>query len=906
MSSSPWLVNGGVLVHASDFWFSSRSSSQNICSPIPDMDCVGNDVSNTTSALTAADCCALCSAESWCRAWSFEPTPHCFLKNDCEHPTIAKGDVSGIVGGALTITDTRTVLGSDDVGVYNGYEITWSASSPSMMIPLVTTFLCYTDASAIAFMTTWPSGATSTNTSDPFVPGTYNSNVAHFPSFSNNYEWAGSSIRYLHVDGIWTLNEVWGTGLLDFSATDSPTWLLNSSAPSMGTLILSPLDSLKAQRVGTFVDPVTHDSLFSAGLYSTVTSIPANFSSRYAIWASPNGVSAAALEWGAEMQRIYKTERLPTSRDIINSKLSYWSDNGATLFQAYWDQHCPTRNCTAVSIPNGTNAEQTFLALKNSHVADNIPVAIYQLDTWWFYQWADFEKGGSLDCTDWMPRADLWPRGIQYVTQHMPLLLYSWGWVTPENGNTMLNFTWIPSIDGKQAMVALDQVYSFYSMIRDRFLTFNGTSYETDNTASFTGGWGQSRESVDSASRYWAGFATPWCEAGIPVQTCESTAGDLLETLRYGCVTSQRDTIDDVPGSHGGNPLVPGGGSEPFFLHRWRVGHDRLLMAALAQRPFFDNVWSVMWQNASTWAGNPEVYVELAWIIAVFTSGAVGFGDFPGDSNRTLIMTACRTDGILLTASLPSYYVDAVYLPIGTVTGLNPTIGRIYQAPSFLADSPASAAAAASLAATRGNYDLSYFSTTVPASAPFLTLLSIDINASVSISPGMLTPDLSPTAVSSRAGVAGMVNWYVALPWARGFDVTAAECADGAPSTPCTVIFSPDQPLAVFTGAPQLNSTHDFELWSLAPVYANGFALLGELNKVIRVSTSRLPWVTPTGQGQIPPELSFGVIGEPGESVSIAVLAPAGLIRLVTVTLPSEGFTTVTCVGNVSTCSESA
>ena len=256
----------------------------------------------------------------------------------------------------------------------------------------------------------------------------------------------------------------------------------------------------------------------------------------------------------------------------------------------------------------------------------------------------------------------------------------------------MTNFTWLPSADGKEAMVALDEVYAFYSMIRDRFLSFNGTSYETDNTASFTSGWAQSREGVDAASRYWAGFAAPWCEAGIPVQTCESTAGDLLESLRWGCVTSQRDTIDDVPGRHQDNPLTPGG-NEAFFAHRWRVGHDRLLMAALAQRPFFDNVWSTQWQNESTWAGDPEEYVELAWVLSVLTAGAVGFGDMPGQSNRTLIMTACRADGVLLTASLPSFYIDAVYLPAGSLAGLDPAVGRVYQAPSFV---PASAAAAAS------------------------------------------------------------------------------------------------------------------------------------------------------------------------------------------------------------------
>jgi hypothetical protein len=469
----------------------------------------------------------------------------------------------------------------------------------------------------------------------------------------------------------------------------------------------------------------------------------------------------------------------------------------------------------------------------------------------------------------------------------------------------MTNFTWIPSPDGKEAMVALDEVYAFYSMIRDRFLTLNGTSYETDNTDSFTSVWAQTREGVDTASRYWAGFAAPWCEAGIPVQTCEATASDLMESLRWGCVTSQRDTIDDVPGAHGGSPLVPGGGSEPFFLHRWRVGQDRLLMAALAQRPFFDNVWSTEWQNRSTWAGSPETYVELAFILSVLTAGAVGIGDFPGDSNTTLIRTAIRSDGVLLTASLPSFYLDAIYLPRGAVPGLDPTTGRIYQSSTFLADSPAAAQRAAAAAAQRGNYDLSYFASGgAPAPPPFATLLAIDINASVLLSPAMLSPDLSPAAVTARAGGAGgagAVTGYVALPWARGFAATAAACADGAPAAPCVVPFSPAQPLDAYTGAPALNSSHDFELWSLAPRYANGFALLGELAKVVRVAAARVPWVRPS-VAPATPSLTFALAGAPGEALDLAVLAPdgaggGGVVRRVATMLPASGSASVTCTG---------
>ena len=47
-----------------------------------------------------------------------------------------------------------------------------------------------------------------------------------------------------------------------------------------------------------------------------------------------------------------------------------------------------------------------------------------------------------------------------------------------------------------------------------------------------TGDYVQTTSSVDGAERWWHGFATPWCESDIPVQICEASAADLLESLK--------------------------------------------------------------------------------------------------------------------------------------------------------------------------------------------------------------------------------------------------------------------------------------------------------------------------------------------------------------------------------------
>jgi hypothetical protein len=114
---------------------------------------------------------------------------------------------------------------------------------------------------------------------------------------------------------------------------------------------------------------------------------------------------------------------------------------------------------------------------------------------------------------------------------------------------------------------------------------------------------------------------------------------------------------------------------------------------------------------------------------------------------------------------------------------------------------------------------------------------------------------------------------------------------------------------------PSFNGTHDWELFSLSPVYANGYALLGQLNVMVRVSATRFSWVEPAAAA---PGLTVQVTGAGGETVPVAILVPPatgttlplaggaveGTVKVVTVTLPTgPGHTSVTvvCKGSGST-----
>lgn len=483
------------------------------------------------------------------------------------------------------------------------------------------------------------------------------------------------------------------------------------------------------------------------------------------------------------------------------------------------------------------------------------PAAPTSRDTWWFLQQADVVPGGGdLDCVDWTPRADLWPNGLAPITRRdVPLLLYAWGWVPVGKGQRMTNWTWVPSPDGSEAIVALNETRAFYTMIRDRFMAYNGTSFEQDNMGSI-GGWAQVAGDPEGGERWWAGFASPWCDAGIPVQICEATASDLLESVRYPCVTSTRDQIDDVPGDHQSH-----GPNEDLFLIRWRVGFDRLLIGALKLKPFFDNVWSTRNMPGPPWGDANESYPELAVVLSVLGGGAVGIGDAIGYSNRSLIMACAMEDGTLLSPSRPSHYIDAMYLP-PRAQPFPVAVGRVLQAPTFIGG------------------------------ATWTTVLAIDVPSPFGLLPAHLAPDLTDPQP-------GVVTGHLAVRWSPGFAAVDAACADGAPIGGCAARFAVDAPLELMTGVPPVNYTHFHEVVTIAPVFASGFALLGELPaKVVRVSEARFPSVTPSAGG-----LSFVVRGAAAESVSVAVATPDQRVQRVPLAFgPGGGAVTVSCTAGAT------
>lgn len=312
--------------------------------------------------------------------------------------------------------------GSDNLGAFTSFPVSLAAVAASPPFRIELEFVCYSASGLVAFNMSLPDGILNTAGGGP---------ATQFPSFSSAADSdLGGRLGWLLNGGIWTVFEFAGVGTANgFQGSDGPAWIYNTSfAPSTAapagaptapaTAVLCALDHFKSMAVA-FVGATPTGPRTSWGLQGPVSAVPVGFRTSVGLFAGA-GVAATTYAWGALMTGAYSTARLPLSRDVLNEKLSFWSDNGAVYFQSYWDGVCK-RNCSAQG--PGHDAETLFRALKAYHTQENLPFAIYQLDTWWFYQQADVTEGGDLDCVDWTPRADLWPNGLAPLTRDVPLLL---------------------------------------------------------------------------------------------------------------------------------------------------------------------------------------------------------------------------------------------------------------------------------------------------------------------------------------------------------------------------------------------------------------------------------------------------------------------------------------------------
>ena len=351
-------------------------------------------------------------------------------------------------------------------------------------------------------------------------------------------------------------------------------------------------------------------------------------------------------------------------------------------------------------------------------------------------------------------------------------------------------------------------------------------------------------------------------------------------------------------------------------------------LAALHLRPTFDVLWTTSVQPGNSENLRVRPHIEHELIIAVLTTGPVGFGDAlpqPGfaGTNVTRLLQASRRDGIILKPAHPALRLGIRRDSCRQAASGDTPLGAC---PEIWAAPCVPAREANSSHDRRAN---SFVRVQRPSGAEedadarwWYTLLATDVEAAwnLKLRPQQLfpVPPASLPFVVSRFG---------------------RRCESGAPASTCLTAWSAAVPLEVATSP--CNGTaggcRNWNLLHVAPVLAGGWCIVGEQAKIVALSPQRVLVAAPRnatededvsdalhedelsagGSG-----LSFTIIGAAQEVVCITVVRPAaalageasatrlaaamaGSVVLVNVTLPASGRVRVRCGGGATAASAS-
>jgi hypothetical protein len=352
--------------------------------------------------------------------------------------------------------------------------------------------------------------------------------------------------------------------------------------------------------------------------------------------------------------------------------------------------------------------------------------------------------------------------------------------------------------------------------------------------------------SPEGNAGWMAGQAQAAAAAGLAVQYCMALPADIVASVDFPAITNARASQDY--GAGGGN---------------WRIQGSSLLLSALGLRASKDNLW--------TGPRNDRGYESSPFLVAAvcaLSSGPVGFADPLLGTNPAVLWPTMTLNGTLLHASRPATYLDSHWsgrgplAPVGgdlsathSALGGGPTPAPQLRAYSILATSPQAAAALPLHLALSDLWPR-------PQALPGLTPPT----------PRLLLWAFNATACTVGGGPVG----------ACAVEVGGSGSGAPAPAPP-----------------PPSGDAVPWTLFNASPLLANGYALLGEVDKYVAASPARFVSVGlggAAGGGGI----ALALAGAPGEGLRVAFVRPGAGGRAVVVvqalTLDAGGRLSVTLV----------
>jgi hypothetical protein len=437
----------------------------------------------------------------------------------------------------------------------------------------------------------------------------------------------------------------------------------------------------------------------------------------------------------------------------------------------------------------------------------DVPVQYLQLDPYWY------------DGKEWSPRQDLYgdgglPRLVKALNDTQ-LLLYHNFWSRYSAQHYALQnqtFTFVPgysfvSYGTHRTIFQIDpdHAFKFFDYIFGQYMR-QGVMIAAE--VDFLN-WSQltipSLFSVlDGGHKYLKGFADAALKYGVSHQLCMAMPSQAMDSLLLPAVTNARASGDNTPTNE----------------NRWLIGYTSLLLWPLDVQPFFDNVWSTAHEPAQPYgAGVYRHNVILQMVLTALSAGPIGIADQIGYTNATLVLQTCTSNGTLLQPDKPATPIDAMFSPTAP---FRPE-GEVWQTHTQLGSG----------------------------AEEVMWRYVVGIDTSYELHHDQLWPR-------------GHAHDTLVLPWH-----TRYECNDTRLDTPtgCIIRWDWHDTFSLHTTPMQQELEHGFDMIVVAPIMwsasGKGIALLGELSKIVSVSSSRFAHMALQSNGTLHMELQ----GAPHEQV---------------------------------------
>ncbi|CAF1102529.1 unnamed protein product [Didymodactylos carnosus] len=379
---------------------------------------------------------------------------------------------------------------------------------------------------------------------------------------------------------------------------------------------------------------------FACGLQGRVRQVEQSFSlATLLLISQPNeGINRIMNKWGKYMLQYYGKQHVKDEgnhqNDFFMSKLGYYTDTGSY----YWYNTEPD-----------LNYEETFIKLKQYHVAQQIPIQYYELDSYWYYKENNYtgEHGGIL----WYePRPDVFPSGIEQLrmnTLQTPLIVHHKYYSYDNLYQIFYRF-----LNGSDYKVSLPLDQTFFNKILSQIKQWGVEIMIQDWLSSIYEDMPEASWDTYTAREYHLHLAGGAKQAGIKLLYCMPLIPDIMETLENSQVKYIRISND-----------------YSTDINQWDIGRASIVTWALGIIPFKDTFWTMSMQPQSPYGKFIEPNVELNALIALMSLGGVAISDKIGNTNSTVVNRLCRSDGVLFRPRKPATSMDSTFFGVGGPDG---------------------------------------------------------------------------------------------------------------------------------------------------------------------------------------------------------------------------------------------